>query len=79
MFDAFCCIEAQQVDLRFALQILFLNWARWHFILSNFSQPNSDLAIPFAETMLLQAQIMLLQALTHSTASLTIGATHSTV
>ena len=79
VFDAFCWIEAQQVDLRFALQILFLNWARWHFILFEFSQPKSDLAIPFAETMLLQAQIMLLQALTHTTASLTIGATHSTV
>ena len=31
----------QQVDLRFALQILFLEWARWRFILSEFSQPAS--------------------------------------
>ena len=33
----------QQVDLRFALQILFLESARWRFILSDDSQPASGL------------------------------------
>ena len=39
----------QRVDLRFALHIIFLDWARWRFILPEFSQAKSDLAIMFVE------------------------------